>query len=370
MIAGVAQAAAPARPWHAFARRAMGSPLRLLLVGLDTEEAAAAWTLVSDDIEVSEATMSRFRPSSELTALNGVAGRPVRVSPRLYRAVAAARRAWRLTDGSFDPRVAADLERLAYRGAALPDPGATLATPGAGTVAAATGDGTVAVGSACRDASASVPEDGGRAAVPGVGARAAVPAHDRPAHPWMSADARAHALVVDEPIDLGGIGKGLALRWAWHTLALATPHVTGALLEAGGDMMCGGLPVVGDRWEILIDDPMDPGTAVAAVEIGGGAISTSGSTLNRWAAPDRSVVHHLIDPRTGAPADRGILQVTVAGPDPAWTEVWCKVLYLAGAAEVEREARRRGLAAWWVEEDGTFRMTPLARLVTTRTTRG
>jgi thiamine biosynthesis lipoprotein len=331
------------RPWHAFARRAMGSPLRLLLVGLDEEEAAAAWEVVSDDIEVSEATMSRFRPTSELTALNGAAGRPVTVSPRLYRAVAAARRAWRLTDGSFDPRVASDLERLGYRSAALPGPG---------TASAAT-------------------DRGDPAETPsGAASRTGVRARDRAERAWMRADPFAHALEIEEPIDLGGIGKGLALRWAWHAMALAMPHVGGALLEAGGDMICGGLPAVGDRWEILIDDPMAPGTPVAAVAIGGGGISTSGSTMNRWAAPDRSVVHHLIDPRTGSPVDRGILQVTVAGPDPAWTEVWCKALYLAGAADVEREARRRGLAAWWVEEDGTFRMTPLARLVTTRTTRG
>ena len=79
----------------------MGSPLRLLLVGLDEEEAAAAWDVASDDIEVSEATMSRFRPTSELTALNAFAGRGLVVSPRLYRAVAAARRAWRLTGGSL-----------------------------------------------------------------------------------------------------------------------------------------------------------------------------------------------------------------------------------------------------------------------------
>ncbi len=314
----------------------MGSPLRLLLVGLDEEEAAAAWDVASDDIEVSEATMSRFRPTSELTALNAFAGRGLVVSPRLYRAVAAARRAWRLTGGSFDPRVASDLERLGYRSAALPR-------------------------------SVVANESGGPGA--SVAALPATPT-ERADRPWMQGDPCACVLAIEEPIDLGGIGKGLALRWAWHAMALATPRVTGALLEAGGDMICGGLPAVGDRWEILIDDPMAPGTPVAAVEIGGGAISTSASTVNRWAAPDRTVVHHLIDPRIGTPVDRGILQVTVAGPDPAWTEVWCKVLYLAGAAEVEREARRRGLAAWWVEEDGTFRMTPLARQVTTGTTRG
>jgi thiamine biosynthesis lipoprotein len=322
------------RPWHSFARRAMGSPLRLLLVGLGEEEAAAAWQVASDDIEVSEATMSRFRPTSELVALNGLARRPVVVSPRLYRAVAASRRAWRLTGGAFDPRVASDLERLGYRGAALAGGGAAGTSP-----------------------ATEIPRP------------ADVPPADRASRPWLEADPGASMVAIDEPIDLGGIGKGLALRWAWHATALAFPHLVGALLEAGGDLVCGGLPAVGDRWEIRIDDPVAPGTPVATIAIGGGAVSTSGSTLNRWAAPDQSVVHHLIDPRTGSPADRGVRQVTVAGPDPAWTEVWCKVLYLAGAAEVEGEARRRGLAAWWVEDDGTFRMTPLARQVTVSTAR-
>ena len=309
------------RPWARFERRAMGSPLSLLVVGLDARTAEDAWRVASDDIEGSETTMSRFRPASELSRLCLLPGRALSVSPRLYRALAAARRAWRVTDGAFDPRVRSDLDRLGYAGAAVGDP-----------------VGVVAV-------------------------------EDRRSRPWLAAEPRRLQVAIAEPVDLGGIGKGLALRWAWHALVRSTPGIVGALLDAGGDMMLGGLPAQGDRWEIRIDDPMAPGRPLAAVQMGGGAISTSSSTMNRWAAPDGSVVHHLIDPRTGSPADRGILQVTVAGPDPAWTEVWCKVLYLAGAGHVEAEARRRGLAAWWVERDGTLRMTPLARLATRWTTR-
>ena len=68
--------------------------------------------------------MSRFRETSELTALNRLAGSDVvsRPSARLRRALAASDRAHRVTDGRFDPRVLADLDRLGYRGAALPRP--------------------------------------------------------------------------------------------------------------------------------------------------------------------------------------------------------------------------------------------------------
>jgi thiamine biosynthesis lipoprotein len=280
--------------------------------------------------------MSRFRPASELTALNRAVGNAVRVSPRLYRAIAAARRAWRLTDGSFDPRVLSDLERLGYRGAALHDPGVTGSAGG-------------------------VHWDPGplrhrRSALADV--------------PWADLAPRPRVVRLHAPLDLGGIGKGLALRWAFHAAVHAAPAIEGLLLDAGGDLVMGGYPAEGDRWIVHIDDPTRRGTPVATVALGGGAISTTGTTLNRWAAPDGSVVHHLIDPLTGASADGGLLTVTVAGPDPAWTEVWAKALFLAGASAAEREARRRGLAAWWVETDGTFRMTPLARLLTVEAARG
>jgi thiamine biosynthesis lipoprotein len=75
-------------------------------------------------------------------------------------------------------------------------------------------------------------------------------------------------------------------------------------------------------------------------------------------------VHHLLDPRTGEPGGDGLRAVTVAAGDPAWAEVWSKALFLDGPGRIGDEARKLGLAAWWVEADGTLRMTPGARLRT------
>ncbi len=69
--------------------------------------------------------------------------------------------------------------------------------------------------------------------------------------------------------------------------------------------------------------------------------------------------HHLVDPATGEPADEWPpVAVTVAGPDPAWAEVWCKSLFVAGRDRIAETARSRGLAAWWVDRDGGLEMTP------------
>ena len=118
----------------------------------------------------------------------------------------------------------------------------------------------------------------------------------------------------------------------------------------------------GDRWQVGIEDPAG-GDDLAVVALADLAVATSSIRVNRWVADGR-VVHHLLDPRTGEPAERGLIAVTVAGPDPAWAEVWSKVLFVGGRATVASEARSRGLAAWWVTDAGAFEMTPAARAMT------
>jgi len=291
----------------------MASPLRLRACGVPPAAAARAWSAVLDEFEASEAAMSRFRDTSELTTLNRAAatGRPVHVGRRLERAVIAAERARRVTDGRFEPRVLRDLERLGYPGG--------VALPGA---AAPARDGrSDAV--VCR-------------AGPG-------------------------ALVVEDPIDLGGIGKGLALRWAADRVIGA--GVGRFLLEAGGDLVARGRSPEGGPWLVGIEDPAGDPDPLAVIVVEDGAVATSSVRVHAWVVDGRPV-HHLLDPATGAPAEPGLLAVTVAGRDPAWAEVWSKSLFLAGRNDIAGEARRRGLAAWWVTTDGSLEMTPAARVRT------
>ena len=100
---------------------------------------------------------------------------------------------------------------------------------------------------------------------------------------------------------------------------------------------------------------------VAVVLVEDGAVATSSVRVRHWVAPDGRAVHHLVDPRTREPARTGLLAVTVAGPDPAWAEVWTKALFLAGRAAIADEARARDLAAWWVTDEGRLGMSPAAR---------
>jgi len=291
----------------------MGSPLRLTLAsGTPPANGGGLWSIVLDEFERGEAAMSRFRDTSELTALNQVAGTAAvaRPSRRLRRALVSSDRAWRVTGGRFDPRVLVDLDRLGYRGAALGRPGTEAPT--------ASRQGRV---------------------IERVGRRAIRVAH---------------------PIDLGGIGKGLALRWAAARIERAGAR--DFLVEAGGDLVARGDDPDGKSWQVGIEDPAG-GEDLAVIAVRDLAVATSSVRVNRWVMDGR-VVHHLLDPRTGEPANDGLLAVTVAGADPAWAEVWSKALYLAGRPVIAGEARSRGIAAWWITDEGALEMTPAARALT------
>lgn len=288
----------------------MGSPLRLTLGGVravSPERARRAWDVVVESFEGSEAAMSRFRETSELTAFNRSAGQSItgRPSRRLRQALVAADRARRITGGRFDPTVLAELDRLGYRGASVP----SVPTQADGRVVERCGRESVA---------------------------------------------------LSRPLDLGGIGKGLALRWA--ASELVARGLTDFLLEAGGDLVVGGTAATLEPWYVGIEDPAG-GNDLAVISASDIAVATSSIRLNRWQVDGRTV-HHLIDPRTREPGDAGLAAVTVALVDPAWAEVWSKVLFLGGRESIAAEARARGLAAWWVTDDGRLEMTAAGRAIT------
>ena len=302
--------------------RAMASPLRLSIApgGLADEVANtivdAGWTILRATFEVAEAAMSRFRDDSEITRLNRRAPQSARISRTLARALTAADRAHRVTGGRFDPRVVDALERIGYLGVPQGHPAPVSARP------------------------ARILDRAGRAGPVSVGS----------------------------PVDLGGIGKCLALRWAASALdASVVGHSQPALsylVDAGGDIVASGTPDGTAPWLVAIEDPAGGTEPVAVVAIRErGAIATSSIRRLRWEHAGRTV-HHLIDPRTGEPGGDGLAAVTVAGPDPAWAEVWSKALFLEGAAGIAVTARARGLAAWWVTSDGLLEMTPTARVRT------
>ncbi|MCL6596864.1 MAG: FAD:protein FMN transferase [Firmicutes bacterium] len=157
------------------------------------------------------------------------------------------------------------------------------------------------------------------------------------------------------PLDLGGIGKGLAVRWAARRIGRETGNY---LLNGGGDLILDGPGPQGEGWRIGVEDPRDGDSLVAALRLGGrAAVCTSSIARHAWESAGRRV-HHLIDPRTGDAAASGLLAVTVVAHDPAWAEVWSKTLFIRGSAAIAQAAGER--AALWVDSGGRLFATAAA----------
>lgn len=292
----------------------MASPLALQVADAGEVDAAGGWREVVEEFVASDTAMSRFRADSEVTALNRAAltGASFEPTTRLRLAVHAADRAHRVTGGHFDPRVVGLLDGWGYRGTPLDID----------------------------------------AASDGVGSTARIVAR-----------VDCERILLPHPIDLGGIGKGLALRWASDRLARV--GVGRYLLDAGGDIVARGPAPSGGPWSVGIEDPRGGDAPMAVMAIVDGAVATSSVKRLRWRDDRGRPRHHIVDPGTRHPADGGLSAVTVMGSDPAWAEVWSKALFVAGRARIAALGRARGLAAWWVATDGALEMTPAARARTT-----
>lgn len=286
--------------------RAMNTDVTVSLPLADSV-AERAFALVTADVFARvERRFSRFDPDSELSALNR-AGEPIVVSAEMVRLLRACRRHVIDTRGIFDPAIGDALRAAGYD----------------------------------------------RSFAPGVLDR------DDEVTPIVVSRARFLDLDVDEPtrivrrpaslqLDFGGFLKGRTVDRA----AARAPAV--ALVDAGGDMVVRGAGPDGSGWLVDIEDPADARCTLATLRVSDRAIATSAANRRRWRAGSRTL-HHLIDPRTGAPSTSDLAQVTVLAATAERADVYAKAAFLLGAAGGRAlVAARPDLAAVFVHDDGTL----------------
>ncbi|GIV99511.1 FAD:protein FMN transferase [Roseiflexus sp.] len=233
-----------------------------------------------------ERILSRFRSDSELSALNTRAGEGwVRASRTLWEVLNDALVAARLSDGLVTPTVLTALEAAGYD--------RDFAQIAAGAPA---------------QSSASLPASGDWRAI------------------RLDPQRRTVALPPGMRLDLNGVAKGWAATRAAQRLAAHGP----ALVDAGGDIAVRGARAGGEPWAIGIANPFQPDEPLDVVLLTDGGVATSGRDVRRWrqGSVER---HHIIDPRTGAPAETDVLAVTVIAPSLLEAEVAAKVVVILGS---------------------------------------
>jgi thiamine biosynthesis lipoprotein len=270
--ADVLHGAAAARPREARVVRgrfgALGTYGELLLDGRPDALGTAMRILWSELLAI-DLACSRFRRDSELMAVNAAAGRTVRVSPLFAEAVQTALVAAEQTGGDVDPMLGRAMVAAGYD-----------------------------------DDYAALPADG----------PAAQPAPP-PADAWRQVDLAPGTVRIPPgtALDLGATAKALAV----DRIATAVAAETGAgvLVNVGGDLATAG-PVPPAGWPVRLtddtarEDVTRPGRTGPVVRIHGGGLATSSTAVRCWRRGD-TAYHHVLDPRTGLPAEPVWRTVTV-----------------------------------------------------------
>ena len=289
--------------------RAMNTDILLAAEG-PGEEVGRGFEAARQFIEDSERRFTRFSPDSELSHLNRSAGSWFHASHDMVFLVMLARQYVSLTRGLFDPSILPDLIRAGY------------------------------------DTSMDIVRTRGD-----LPSETFVPTRTRTSLDGMQILPEDDLIFLPQGVafDLGGIAKG----WiAEQAAVLLADHASACMVNAGGDMVMRGLPAGQSAWEIGIEDPRNSGEVLAAIHVPPGAVATSSTTRRTWKQGGKQR-HHLIDPRTGEPAESDWLSVTVASAHADLSEVFAKSLLIAGPDEAPRIASDvDGIAYLAVDREG------------------
>ncbi len=251
---------------------------------------ATATALASADLEAAHGAvlkidqlMSLYRSDSELVALNTQAGRgPIEVSAATFQVLQASQHYTRLSGGALDVTVQPLVQLWGFY---------TME----------------------RNSIPSMEEI--QAVLPRVGA-------DRLE---LDRSAGTAALATGSRLDLGSIAKGYAIDQA--IAELRARGVPAALIDLGGNIGVLGQPPSGRPWSVGIKHPRED-SLIGLLRFKEGAIATSGD-YDRYFEVEGQRVSHLLDPRTGFPAE-DLYSVTVIAPNATAADALSTAAFVLG----------------------------------------
>lgn len=134
-------------------------------------------------------------------------------------------------------------------------------------------------------------------------------------------------------LDLGGIAKGFASHKAAEILK--DYGVTSALMSLGGNVRAVGSKPDGESWSVAVTDPDDNSKSIGTLKISDKAVVTSGG-YQRYFEENGQIYHHIIDTKTGYPADSGLKSVTVVSEADALADALSTALFVMGLEKSEQ----------------------------------
>ena len=274
----------------------------------DDASAARAVRRAVEHVQTLHGRLSAFDDGSDISSVNSAAGRGfVAVHPETLSLVGAARSYAALTGGAFDPtiRPLVNAWNIGGNPEAIPDPRILRR------------------------------------------ARRLVDYRDIALDPK---NGRVMLRRCGMALDLGGIAKGYAADSVRNILLEG--GVTDAVVNLGGTtVVLGGPKIIG------IQHPgRKTGTPMGRLALTNQSAVTSGS-YEKFSVIGGRRYHHLLDPRTGRPAEAGLKSVTLIGSSALELDALTTAVFILGPEEGSRLAEKAGLEAVWVTNDDRVLVT-------------
>lgn len=150
-------------------------------------------------------------------------------------------------------------------------------------------------------------------------------------------------------LDFGGAAKG----WASDECAriIRENGIKSALINLGGNVYAVGKRPDGNLWRIGVADPQSENSENAGIiSVSDRAVVTSGN-YQRYFTQDGKTYGHIINPKTGFPADGDLLSVTIIAEEGKLCDVLSTALFVMGREKAE---------CFW-RENGGFDMILIAK---------
>ncbi|OEY67122.1 FAD:protein FMN transferase [Marinobacter sp. X15-166B] len=278
----------------------------------DTDQLAALAEGIDAALARVDASMSTWRPDSELSRFNNAADQSqwFAISTPLYEVLSASLQLSEFSGGSFDITVGPVVNLWGFGPEATPE---------------------------------TVPE-------PALLAERMAQTGYR--HIELRADPPAVRTSVPQYLDLSAIAKGYGTDAVARYLTDA--GIESFLVEVGGEISARGRKPGGDAWRLAIEEPVSDARRInRIVALDGQAMATSGDYRNYYESEGKRY-SHTIDPSTGKPVSHTLASVTVIAESAMLADGYATAFTVLGYEQSRALATRENMAVYFIvrEEDG------------------